>query len=140
MKLIVTSVFLSLLLFGCAALYHAQIGEIDNRSKYTMRKFDIKVSELGVSTREATEAAKMIAGRHKDQVEQVGEIVALFQMGPKTGKPVYNEHYARNVMSLVYDECPSGRITGLTSIREARNYPIISGEIIKVTGYCLEKR
>jgi len=105
-----------------------------------MRRFDIKVSELGVSTKEATEAAKAIAGRHKEEVETVGEIVSFFQYGPVTGKPVYNEHYARNIGALIYDECPSGRVTGLAAIREARNYPIISGEIVKITGYCLEKR
>ena len=29
-------------------------------------------------------------------------------------------------------------ITGITAIREMRNYSLISGEIIKVTGYCLQ--
>lgn len=99
------------------------------------------VSETGVSAEEIGAIAHN-AGRSAaaQNIKFISDIVALFQMGPRTGKPVYNASYARNVIEMVYEKCPSGKITGLMSIRETRSYPVISGEIVKITGYCMLKK
>jgi hypothetical protein len=75
--------------------------------------------------------------KSRQQAGQLSEIISMFQMGPRTGNLVFNDTYAEGILLNLYQACPSGRITGLMSIRETRKYPVISGEIIKVTGYCL---
>jgi len=122
---------------GCTYLHHIQIGDIDNRPGYKLKPFDIKFSETGVSL----DDIKAIAGAlgAKDAA-QGAEWMKYFQFGPKTGNPVYVENYAEDVIRRLHKQCKSGRITGLRSLRESRKYPVISGEIIKVTGYCMVKR
>jgi hypothetical protein len=77
---------------------------------------------------------------HPNYTQQPFGLIGLFQMGPQTGNPVYSKDYARNLMQLIYEKCPSGKVTGLTSVRESRKYPVISGEIVKVTGFCLIRK
>lgn len=127
-------------LSGCAILHHVQIGQIDNRSSEAMIPFEIKVSEMGVSTEEIGDLAKSTRSRGGDDVAQAAALISLFQMGPRTGNLTYNEHYAKNLIYEIHQKCPSGNVTGLMSIREMRKYPAISGEIVKVTGYCRKAR
>ena len=127
-----------LFLSSCAQLHHVQIGEIDNNPKFVQKPFDIKLSEVGVDIQEAGRITKALAGKDSNnEAKQIADIIALFQMGPRTGNPVYEKGYAKNLIQLIYEKCPSGRVTGLTSIRETRKYPVVSGEIVKLTGYCL---
>lgn len=100
----------------------------------------ITESENGISTEEAGQIARATNSNAGNNVADAAAILALFQVGPRTGNPVYNEHYAENVVHLIAEKCPNGRVTGLTSIREMRKYPVISGEIVKVTGLCLTNR
>ncbi len=129
-------------LCGCVSLYHVQIGEIDQTPGYRLRPFDIKVSEVGFSQQEAAEIASAMATNVKtsETIKTISDIIALFQIGPRTGRPVYNDTYAKKLIFKIHKECPSGRITGLMAIRENRNYPVVSGEIVKITGYCMIKR
>ena len=88
---------------------------------------------------EAAETAAAIAelsGKSGDTFSTVGDIIALFQMGPKTGKPVFTPKYSDQIIHELRTTCPSGRITGLTMVRETADYPVVSGEIVKVVGYC----
>ena len=78
-------------------------------------------------------------GKSGKKMGKIGDIIALFQMGPKTGNPVFNPAYSDNLILKLRTLCPSGRITGLTSIRETNKYPVISGEIVKLTGYCFKE-
>jgi len=129
-------------LTGCAVLHHAQVGEIDNRngSLATAKKIDIKVSETGVNLKEAASVARAVGGKKEDKaVSDIESILGMFQQGPTTGEKVFNEKYAEKILSLVKAECPNGQITGLMSVRETRKYPVISGEIVKVTGYCVTR-
>ena len=131
---IMTILFLS----SCAQLHHVQIGEIDNNPKFVQKPFDIKLSEVGVDIQEAGRITKALSGKDSNnEAKQIADIIALFQMGPRTGNPVYEKGYAKNLIQLIYEKCPSGRVTGLASIRETRKYPVVSGEIVKLTGYCL---
>ena len=136
----------SLLMANCAVLHHIQVGPIDDRqgSQVSWIPFEIMVSEVGVSM---NEIADMTRPRSRDLKtgntrEEMGlaDYIALFQQGPRTGKPVYSEKYADKIMYQVYEKCPSGKVTGLVSIREMRNYPVISGEIVKLTGFCLKPK
>lgn len=128
------------LLSGCAILHHAQVGMVDNRAGTTAVPFEIMVSETGVSLEQAGKIAKATNSRAGDNAKAVSDIIGLFQIGPRTGNPVYNEHYAEKLIDEIHAKCPSGKITGLMSIREMREYPVISGEIVKITGYCLKTR
>ena len=124
---------------GCAILHHVQVGEVDGREG-SMVPFEVMVSETGVDIGEAGRIAKSTNTKAGNDANNIAEIIALFQMGPRTGHPIYNERYAEKLVYLIHEKCPSGQITGLTSIREMRKYPVISGEIVKVTGYCIHKK
>ena len=126
---------------SCAQLHHVQVGEIENRSGFVQKPFDIKISETGVSIQEAAGVAKVLSSKQTNQeIQQVANVIAMFQMGPRTGNPVYVKDYAKNLILLIYEKCPTGQVTGLTSVRESRKYPVVSGEIVKITGYCLLAR
>ncbi len=129
-----------LVVAGCAQLHHIQIGDIDNRNPRKMKKIDVKVSETGVNLEEAARIIDAAGGDYSDDgpASQIAAIIGLFQMGPTTGNKVYNDTYARLIKEVLETQCKNGRLTGLASIREARKYPVISGEIVKITGYCIK--
>lgn len=128
-------------LSGCAILHHVQVGQIDNRTANTVAiPFEVLLSETGVSTEDIGRLGKATNSQAGDAAENLAALIALFQMGPRTGNPVYSESYAEKLIYEIHQKCPSGRVTGLMSIREMRKYPVISGEIVKVTGYCLRNR
>ena len=135
-------IFASVLIQSCAWLHHVQVGEIDNDSKFALRPFELKVSEIGVNLEEAGKVAQALNGSKtgRRDVGQAASYIQLFQQGPRTGNPVFSESYAKNIVNDLYKECPSGKITGLMSIRETRKYPVISGEIVKIKGYCMLPR
>lgn len=129
---------LACLLPGCAQLHHVQVGDIHNAPGYVKKPFDIKISETGVNLEEAGAISKQVLkDKAGDNAQAIAGLIGLFQMGPRTGNPVYNKNYAANLVQVIYEKCPSGNVTGLVSIRETRKYPVVSGEIVKVTGYCL---
>lgn len=124
---------------GCVIMHHAQFGDIDQRKGH-LRPFDIKVSETGFSLDEARQVAGALASKaDRGNVDRVGEILSWFQMGPHTGNGVFNDKYAQDLVKLLYDKCPSGRVTGLVAVRETNKYPVISGEIVHIMGYCQGK-
>ena len=128
-------------LTGCAVLHHAQLSDIDNNPNFALKRFDLKVSELGFDHRGAANAARFSGGRDAKNLGIISDIISLFQMGPSTGRRVYvGDVYGDVLLEKIYETCPSGRVTGLTMIREMRRYPVISGEIVKITGYCLEDK
>ena len=133
-------IFFTQALLSCSYVYQVQLGEIDNRDVFEKTKFEIKVSELGVDVKEAGDLIGVLAKIDKDKSNKASGIIRLFQFGPRTGNPVFNEKYADNVLSLIREKCPQGRVSGLVSIREMNKYPVVSGEIVKVTGYCLIKK
>ena len=131
-------------MFGCAALYDVQLGDI-NASQGTLTPFVIKVSETGVSIHEAAKIGETFARMSNDRelartIRGLDTIIALFQYGPRTGNLVYSDIYADRIFADLRKQCPSGRITGLVSIRESMKYPVISGEIVKIMGYCVSNR
>ena len=133
------TVFLVLIMFlpSCAYVYQVQVGDIDDRESFEPTPFVILVSETGVNLEEVGAIAQALGS---DSGKEGGEFLKMIQMGPTTGNPVYNERYAEDLLLLIKQKCPDGRVSGLTSIREQRKYPAISGEIIKINGNCLRKR
>jgi hypothetical protein len=129
-----------ILLQSCAQLHHVQIGDMDLRSN-NWKPFDIKVNENGFNLEEAGRIAQAISQSEagKSAAGDIVAIISLFQQGPRTGNPTFNDKYARDVIKKLQEVCPSGRMTAVTSIREMRKYPVISGEIVKITGLCLVK-
>ena len=124
---------------GCAVMHSTQLGDIDADTVMSSKPFEIKLAAVGFDAQEAAETAAAIAelsGKSGDTFSTVGDIIALFQMGPKTGKPVFTPKYSDQIIHELRTTCPSGRITGLTMVRETADYPVVSGEIVKVVGYC----
>ncbi|GAM63381.1 hypothetical protein JCM19232_1528 [Vibrio ishigakensis] len=40
-------------------------------------------------------------------------------------------------MQQVNAQCPSHKLTGLTSVRESTNVGTVSGEVVRVDGFCI---
>ena len=129
-------------LSGCAVLHKVQLSDIDNREGYALVPFEIKVSETGVDLQEAAEISRGLFRNSQDaqHASEAAAFIGLFQMGPRTGNAIYSDSYAQKLVYAVHQQCPSGRITGVQSIRETRKYPVISGEIVKIAGYCMRPR
>lgn len=125
------------LLTACARLDHVQIGEID-QSQGSLTPFNVQVSEFGFEAAAAAEIGRVATkGQASQQFQQIRDILALMNMGPRTGNPVYDDEYANKIMSYIYAECPSGKLTGLASVREAKSFGPVSGEIVRISGYCI---
>jgi len=129
---------LALGLAGCAQLHHVEVADIDNTLKGEAIQFTIMVSETGFSVDEAKGIINLFAKSSSARRgnDDVARYIELFQFGPATGKKVFNDTYAENIYESIIEKCPSGKITGLTAIRESTKYPVISGEIIRITGIC----
>ncbi|WP_413290045.1 hypothetical protein [Bdellovibrio sp. HCB337] len=132
----------TLLLSGCAVLHHVQLSDIDNRSQFVMVPIEVKVSETGVDIGDAKAIAQgvMTSKANQDAAGDIATFIQMMQMGPRTGAPVYSDKYAEKMIYQLHTQCPSGKITGVQSIRESREYPVIKGEIIKITGFCLREK
>ncbi len=132
------AIILLLLVSSCAIKHHVQVSDIDKTPPgKKARPFKVILSETGVNLKEA---AKIISAVTQDnqRAERIQKIIAMFQMGPRTGNHVFNEKYADVIPELILKECPSAHVTGLLSVRETNKYPVVSGEIVKITGYCIE--
>ena len=126
---------------GCVYLHSAQVGDVDSEIVSHGQRFEIRVSEGGFNLQEGTQLAASMAkaaGRSSDTIESVSGIIQLFQVGPKTGNPVFTDDYSDDLIHQLKLKCPSGRISGLTSVRETAKYPVVSGEVVKLIGYCLK--
>lgn len=123
---------------GCAYLHRVQIGEVDAEIVESGEKFEIVVSELGFNLDEAGAVAKALTqdAQTREQISSAQAIISLFQMGPRTGNTILDPTYADRVYDVVKTKCPSGKLSGLMSVRETAKYPVVSGEIVKVVGFC----
>lgn len=125
-------------LLSCAILHSTQITDIDSATVKNGSRFNILLSETGVNLKEASKIAQAITNDQKTRqdIKELNAIISLFQMGPTTGNMVFNDTYADYVVDLLRAKCPSGKISGLMSIRETAKYPVVSGEIVRLVGYC----
>ncbi len=137
MRVLILEGLCAALLTGCASLHHYQLGDID-ASRGELKPFEIQVDETGLDTQEAFEVGKLAAGSEtgRKRMGDAQAIVALFQFGYATGDPTFNDDWADGLLAKVLDRCPSGRVTGLSVVRESMDYPVVSGEIVTLKGYC----
>ena len=130
---------LSLLLIGgCSQLHHVQVSNID-QSRGKLTPFTVQVNELGFDAAQTVQIGADVAksASTSEDLEFIAFILAISNFGPKTGNPVYNDNYAEQILVEVVKACPSRKITGLTSIREATNIGPVSGEVVRINGYCI---
>lgn len=129
-------IFCVLILSGCAVVHHVQVGDIDDRNN--SEQFEILVSETGINLVGVAHLAALASRNHasRDKYGKLADYIKIFQMGPSTGLGVFDEKYAEKLLALILHKCPSGKVSGITSIREMSKYPFVSGEIVKVVGYC----
>ena len=73
------------------------------------------------------------------QADQLATIGSLVTMGPKTGVPGRRPILADSLVEQMYEKCPSGEITGVTSRRETVRAPFASVETIRIQGYCIAR-
>lgn len=127
---------ISMVLSSCAFLHHTQIGEIDNRTEG--EPFEILASETGINLKEAKSLLQAVTSSKttSQHIGQASEIIGAFQMGPRTGNLIFDDSYSDIILEAIIRKCPNGKISGLNSIRESNKYPVVSGEIVKITGYC----
>ncbi|MCL9782297.1 hypothetical protein M9194_12755 [Vibrio sp. S4M6] len=139
LKTLALSVISSVFLCSCSQLYHVQLGEID-QTQGELAPFSVKVNEFGLDVSTTARIGSSVATSEaaSENMQDFGEIFALMNLGPTTGNAVWNSHFADKIMQLVKAQCPGQKITGLTSVRESSDYGTISGEIVRVDGYCIK--
>ena len=129
---------MSLSHWDCATLHQIQISDIQG-TEGRLAPIEVRVSETGIDVQKATELEGAMTASHIARLEghEVGGILSFFQFGNKTGNVVYSETYADQALREMVRQCPTGRITGLVSVRETRAYPVVSGEVVKLSGLCI---
>ncbi len=130
-----------LLTSGCAVLHKVQLTDVEGNSNG--RRISIKVSENTVNIREVADLVRRLgrASRSKT-IGSSGnalENYTAFQFGPRTGTPVFNEFYVRDLAERLQEKCKKGRLANIVSVRESREYPVIKGEIVRIDARCLRR-
>ncbi|MBP7281280.1 MAG: hypothetical protein KBA66_06885 [Leptospiraceae bacterium] len=134
-----------LFLIQCAFPHRFTMGDLDGTIS-KKKHFQVMVSETGFNFEQgiAIAQAGMLATNSKANMEGVRQLeyvklaIALSTMGPVTGRKTFNSTYADDLTDVIYQHCKSGKIVNLKSIRESARYPVVSGEIIRIEGDCLE--
>ena len=127
---------------SCAVLHKVQLAEVDGENVSKGKKISVKVSETTVDFNEAGRMIRNIGvlarSREANDLGRAFEYYAFFfQFGPMTGTQVFHELYARNLPDALATQCRGGRLTDVISVREARSYTIVKGEIVRVDAVCV---
>jgi hypothetical protein len=118
---------IALSLSGCVTLHHISIGDIDNTQPDRTRRFEIEIEAAALNEEEIASAVS----------PWLYNSVAFFSMGPRTGNPRRNDSMGGSLLEQIYQRCPSGKVTGLTSRRETNALGYASIEVLRVSGYCI---
>lgn len=122
---------------GCARLDRVQIGGID-QSRGELVEVEVQLSELGLNLAQVAELGRLATqGETSQQFKELRDILALINMGPKTGNPVFDDTYAQRLQEYLLVKCPSGRLTSIRSVREAKGFGPVTGEIVGVKADCI---
>ena len=107
---------------GCSSLHMFQQDDID-QSNGALTPFELQVSQLGFNTKDVGELGSNFGGQKvSNRFKTLELLVYLSNMGPKTGYPVFTEPHANKLLDHLMEECPSGDITGLSSLRESISF------------------
>ena len=111
---------------------------MDSQIVMNGERFEIKLTEMGVDLEEVAEFGNDLGRMTKRDKETEGamDLMKMANSGPKTGYPVFDVKYSDGLMDKIKAACPSGKVSGLTSVRETADYGMVSGEIVKLVGYC----
>lgn len=130
-------IFAAIAMAGCARLDSVQIGSID-QTQGDLTPISVRFSETGFDAAAAAEIGRIASdGQAADNFEDLRNILALMNMGPRTGNPVYDDQYAEKLLTYLRNECQSGQLTGIRAIREAKSAGPVSGEIVGVDAFCI---
>jgi len=123
---------------GCARLDHIQISDID-QSQGSLKAISVKISNTGFNAAETVAIAGALAQSDstKESLGDLATLLALVNMGPTTGNPVYNDHYAENILMQLHQQCASGKITAIRNVREGLSYGPVSGEVVRIDADCI---
>jgi hypothetical protein len=124
-------------LTACASLHNIQISEID-LTQGEGKRFEVKKNAMGLNVSEAAGIAGAVSGTKagRSAAKTVSDVWKAITYGPKTGEVTFTDKYADDVPELVASSCSPNKMTGFVTARETNKYPVISGEIIRVIGYC----
>jgi hypothetical protein len=122
---------------ACASLHSYQVDDIDS-SEGTLVPFEVKVDDTGINLHQAFEVGEAVTDeKSAKRLNTAEDVIALFQVGPSTGNPTLNDTWADGLVAAIRDRCASGHVTGVTTVRETNHYPVVSGEIVAIRGYCI---
>jgi hypothetical protein len=122
---------------ACASLHSYQVDDIDS-SEGPITPFEVKVDDTGINLHQAFAVGESVVDeKSAKRLNTAEDVIALFQVGPSTGNPTLNDTWADGLVASIRDRCPSGRVTGVTTVRETNHYPVVSGEIVAIRGYCI---
>ena len=132
---------LTLALCGCIRVHHVQVASVNS----TAQGFPIEVliESVGVDAakvvRKIEKVHQVMSGSKKPN-NNISNIIALFQTGPKTGAPVYEENWGEQLLTQLLDKCPSARLDNVFTQRLATDYGDtgITREIVLVKAICLD--
>jgi hypothetical protein len=122
---------------GCARFHHYQLGDIDSTGG-ALEPFELQVDETGFNVHDAAAVGRIVVDEEGDKRLSTAEgVISLFQVGHATGDSTFNATWADGLVMQLRERCPSGRLTGVTTVRESTDYPVVSGEIVTIKGYCV---
>ncbi len=128
-----------LMLSACAQIHHVQIGSIDNTANGI--PIEVVVKTVGVDAAKVVRTAENISqfGKKKKKNNKASNIVAMFQMGPKTGAPIYDEVWGEKLMTELHLKCPTAKLKNIHSIRTATDYAGsgITQETVIIRALCI---
>ena len=107
-------------LIGCTRVHHVHIGAID----HTQRGLPIEVviDSIGVDAAQVARTVESITQRGQKKSDKLSDTIALFQMGPKTGAPVYDPHWGERLMRELHQKCPSAKLRNIHTQRLSTDY------------------
>jgi hypothetical protein len=128
-----------ILLSSCAFVHRHYVGDINSHAVLNGTRFELLFSKNGIDASEGARYVSVFSTNNKTSAsaDQWADIIALFQMGPRTGNPMFGSRMTRTIHKKLSTVCNNQPISGLTILRETNKYPVVSGEIIKVSGYCV---
>ncbi len=140
-----TILIMTIFLGQCAFPHKYTLGDIDNTSS-GRKPFKIMLSERGYDFGEGVTIAQagLYLANKEGNVEAIRDlqyvklVLDLMTMGPVTGRKVFNSKYADNLTEIIFQHCKSGKFVNLRQYRESAVYPVVSGEIIRIQGDCLD--
>lgn len=112
---------------GCLTPFHVSVGDIDNTHQDTMRHFSVEIVAGGLDE-------NAFVGYFSDSLDS---LLYAFSQGPRTGRPLRKSSIGGSLVEEIYKKCPSGRVTGLMTVRESKSFYFYRTETVRVSGYCI---